>query len=68
MDERTMLLLASYYDAMMQTNHECIFNRNIYMYLIIFIIIVLIIIIIYQITHPRIVYVPVNQINHHREI
>lgn len=64
MDERTMLNLASFYDAIMKTNYD--YGKNIYLYVIIFIIIVLVIIIIYQFMYPRIICVPIYQYQQRR--
>lgn len=60
MDERTMLNLATFYDAIMKTNHD--YGRDKYFYVVIFIVILLIGIIIYMYVKPRTVtevrYVP----------
>jgi hypothetical protein len=57
MDERTMLNLASFYDAIMKTNYD--YGKNIYLYVIIFVIILLVGIIICQVANPRVVYIPI---------
>lgn len=57
MDERTMLNLASFYDAIMKTNYD--YGKNIYFYVIIFVIILLAVIIIFQYLNPRTIYVPI---------
>lgn len=51
MDERTMLNLATFYDAIMKTNHD--YGRDKYFYVVIFVIILLVGIIIYMYVKPR---------------